>query len=89
MKKNDASGLTRRRFINTLSPLAVGCMGVPCFGKRLTAQDKPGFWREFPPEIQKNSHMRLAIDGISNVLRYAGNFGNFLGYIKTPRSREW
>jgi len=39
-----------------------------------------GVWKEFPPEIQANPHMRLAIDLLSNVLRYSGNLGNFLGY---------
>jgi len=39
-----------------------------------------GAWKSFPPEIRANPRMRLAIALLSNILRYAGNFGNFLGY---------
>jgi len=65
-----------------------GLLPLHLWCKKANYRPLVGVWREFPPEIQENSHMRLAIDGISNVLRYAGNFGNFLGYFKTPRSRK-
>ena len=48
-----------------------------------------GTWRQFPPDITQNVRARWAIDGIANVLRYAGNLGNFLGYgsTRTDHSR--
>lgn len=39
-----------------------------------------GTWRNFPAEVRNNAHLRLAIGGIANILRLAGNMGNFLGY---------
>ena len=36
-------------------------------------------WEAFPPEIRSNPHMRLTIDLLANILRLAGNTGNFLG----------
>ena len=65
-----------------------GLLPLHLWCKKANYRPLAGIWREFPPEIQKNLRMRLAIDVISNVLRYAGNFGNFLGYIKTPRPRK-
>ncbi len=47
MRTDKVCALSRRRFINTVSPLAVGCLGIPVIGKRLIAQDKPGFWSEY------------------------------------------
>ncbi len=70
MKKDDVSGLTRRRFFHTLTPVAAGCLGVPCLGKRLFAQDKPGFWSEYSPEEQR------AVD--SSVM--AQDMTNFAGH---------
>lgn len=53
MKRDSATGLSRRRFLNAVSPLAVGCLGVPCFGKRTWAQEKPGFWTAYTLEEQR------------------------------------
>ena len=39
-----------------------------------------GEWQNFPPEVRGNSHMRLTIDLMANLLRMAGNLGNFRGY---------
>jgi len=44
-----------------------------------------GVWKGFPPHVRSNSHLRFAIDAIANVLRYAGNLGNFLGYFDLGR----
>ena len=68
MKRDEASGLTRRRFFNTLSPLAVGCLGVPCFGKRLAAQDRPGFWSEFTPEEQRVVDSSVMAQDLTNFV---------------------
>lgn len=62
--------LSRRRFINTISPLAVGCLGIPTVGRRLIAQGKPGFWSEF------TAAERQAIDG--SVM--AQDLNNFVGH---------
>jgi hypothetical protein len=70
MKKDDACGLSRRRFIHTVSPLAVGCLGLPAFGKRLNAQDKPGFWAEFTSEEQRAIDSSVMAQDIKN---YAGH----------------
>lgn len=46
-----------------------------------------GVWRSFPEEVQASSRARLAVDGIANILRLAGNLGSFLGYMRTPNRR--
>jgi hypothetical protein len=92
MKKNDVSGLTRRRFFHALSPLAAGCLGVPCFGKRLTAQDKPGFWSEFSPEEQSGVDSSVMAQDLTN---FAGHgygcaecsLGVGLNYLGEPQER--
>ena len=45
-----------------------------------------GVWRRFAPDVQAKTHMRWTIDGIANILRLAGNVGNFLGYVRTRPS---
>jgi GT2 family glycosyltransferase len=45
-------------------------------------------WRSLPPEAQASARMRLAVDGIANVLRLAGDLGSFLGWLRTARG-EW
>ena len=44
-----------------------------------------GTWRTFAPDVQENSHLRVTMDGISNILRLAGNLGSFLGYFNFGR----
>lgn len=70
MKRENTPGLTRRRFLHSLSPVAVGCLGVPCLGKSLTAQDKQGFWSEFTPEEQR----------VINASVMAQDMRNFAGH---------
>jgi hypothetical protein len=70
MSKKEGCGLSRRRFINAVSPLAVGCLGLPTFGRQLISQEKPGFWGEF------TSVERSAID--SSVM--AQDLPNFIGH---------
>ncbi len=45
-----------------------------------------GTWRSFPPAVRENPHLRVTMDGISNILRLAGNLGSFLGYFNLGRS---
>ena len=77
MKKDDVSGLSRRRFFHTLTPLAVGCLGVPCLGKRLIAQEKQGFWSEFTPEEQGAMDSSVMAQDMKN---FAGHGYGCAGY---------
>ena len=43
-----------------------------------------GVWKDFPEHLTRSPRVRFAIDGIANVLRYCGNYGNLKGYLKTP-----
>ena len=47
-----------------------------------------GAWRAFPAQVRENAHLRFAMDAIANVLRLAGNLGNFLGYFGIGRGRK-
>jgi glycosyltransferase involved in cell wall biosynthesis len=44
-----------------------------------------GTWRGFPASIRHNGHLCFAYDLLANVLRYAGNAGNFMGYYRVGR----
>ncbi|HRU04970.1 MAG TPA: glycosyltransferase [Candidatus Brocadiia bacterium] len=44
-----------------------------------------GVWRKFAPAYQRSPRMRLAVDGIANILRCAGNMGSFMGYFNLDR----
>jgi hypothetical protein len=68
MHNGDASGFSRRRFLRSLSPVAAGCLGIPCFGRRLAAQDKPGFWSEFTPEEQRVIDASVMARDITNFV---------------------
>jgi hypothetical protein len=70
MRKEKLCGLSRRRFINSLSPLAVGCLGLPTLAERLTAQEKPGFWTEFTAEEQRDIDSSVMAQDMTN---YAGH----------------
>ena len=48
--------------------------------KKANYRPLTGVWREFPAEVQQNAHLRFTIDLLANVLRVAGNYGNFRGY---------
>lgn len=66
MRTSRSCRLSRRRFINTVSPLAVGCLGIPTLGKRLLAQDKPGFWSEYSPTEQRVIDSSVMAQDITN-----------------------
>lgn len=68
MTRDKTPNVTRRRFIHTLSPLAVGCLGVPCVGTSLTAQGKPGFWSEFTPDEQLAINSSMMAQDITNFV---------------------
>lgn len=57
-----------------------GLFELHLWTKKANYRPLRGTWRAFPPAIQRNAHLRTAIDGISNILRLAGNLGSFLGY---------
>jgi len=42
-------------------------------------------WKNFSPGFQRSPRMRLAVDGIVNILRFAGNLGSFIGYFNLYR----
>lgn len=42
-------------------------------------------WRNFPETIRRNGHLCFTYDLLANVLRYAGNLGNFMGYYRVGR----
>ena len=66
MSDEKLCGLSRRRFVSTISPLAVGCLGIPTFGKRLIAQDKLGFWGEFTAAEQRVINSSVMAQDITN-----------------------
>ena len=62
-----------------------GLLGLHLWCKKANYRPLIGEWKSFPPDVRKSFRMRLGIDVFSNVLRMAGNLGNFLGYWATPR----
>jgi len=57
-----------------------GIQELHLWTKKANYRPLPGAWKSFPPEVRANPRMRLAVSLLTNILRYAGNFGNFLGY---------
>lgn len=92
MKTKGVCGLSRRRFIHSISPLAVGCLGVPALTKRLNAQEKPGFWSEFSTEEQRVIDSSVMAQDMTN---FAGHgygcaecsLGVGLNYLGEPQER--
>jgi hypothetical protein len=92
MEKNVASELTRRRFFHALSPIAVGCLGVPCLSKTVAAQDKAGFWSEFTSEERRTVDASVMAQDMTN---FAGHgfgcaecaLGVGLNYLSEPQER--
>ena len=62
-----------------------GLLPLHLWNKKANYRPLLGVWRKFPPDVRKNPRLRLAIDGLANILRLAGNLGNFLGYLATKR----
>lgn len=63
-------------------------LGLHLWYKKANYRPLRGVWKAFPEEVRSNPHLRLAIDGIANVLRLAGNFGNSLGYFDIGGGRR-
>lgn len=61
-----------------------GLLGLHLWRKKANYRPLAGVWRGFPEQVTRSPRVRIAIDGIANILRYAGNLGNFLGYWRTP-----
>ena len=57
-----------------------GLLELHLWYKKANYRPLVGVWKEFSDAVQCNHHLRFAIDGMANVLRLAGNFGNLLGY---------
>ena len=57
-----------------------GLLDLHLWCKKANYRPLIGEWKKFPRETQANPHLRLTIDLMANVLRYAGNLGNFMGY---------
>lgn len=64
-----------------------GLLELHLWTKKANYRPLHGVWRTFPEEVRGSRRARLAVDGIANVLRLAGNLGSFMGYVKTPRRR--
>jgi glycosyltransferase involved in cell wall biosynthesis len=60
-----------------------GLLELHLWSKKANYRPLRGVWRSFPPEVRKSARGRLAVDGIANILRTAGNLGSFLGDIRT------
>lgn len=62
-----------------------GLLELHLWNRKANYRPLCGVWQTFPDFVKDNVHMRLSIDAIANLLRYAGNFGSFLGYMATPK----
>lgn len=65
-----------------------GLLELHLWNKKANYRPLRGIWRTFPPEITSSMRRRLAVDAIANILRMAGNYGSFLGYVRTPARKE-
>ena len=61
-----------------------GLLELHLWSKKANYRPLRGVWRSFPPGVRASARARLAVDGIANILRMAGNLGSFLGSIRTP-----
>jgi glycosyltransferase involved in cell wall biosynthesis len=57
-----------------------GIFELHLWNRKANYRPLTGTWRAFPPSVRENPHLRVTMDGISNILRLAGNLGSFLGY---------
>ncbi len=64
-----------------------GLFELHLWTKKANYRPLAGTWRSFAPAVRENPHLRLTMDGISNILRLAGNLGSFLGYFNLGRRR--
>jgi GT2 family glycosyltransferase len=64
-----------------------GLFELHLWTKKANYRPLTGTWRSFAPPVRENPHLRVTMDGISNILRLAGNLGSFLGYFNFGRRR--
>lgn len=64
-----------------------GLLGLHLWYRKANYRPLVGVWKDFPPGVRQSPRMRLAVDGLANLLRLAGNLGSFLGYIASQRGR--
>jgi len=62
-----------------------GLLDLHLWYKKANYRPLVGVWRDLPEAAQQNARVRFAMDGIANILRAAGNVGNFLGYFELGR----
>ena len=62
-----------------------GLLGLQLWTRKANYRPLWGTWRAFPPDARQSPRARWAIDGIANILRYAGDLGNFVGYMGLRR----
>lgn len=58
-----------------------GLLELQLWYKKANYRPLTGIWRIFPEEMRRSRTFRLEIDILANIMRYAGNIGNFFGYM--------
>jgi GT2 family glycosyltransferase len=59
-----------------------GLLGLHLWTRKANYRPLWGTWQDFPPHLVASPRARLAVDGISNILRLAGNLGSLIGCLR-------